>query len=119
MATAASLTAEPRAADGKGAARKIRAEGKLPAVLYGSGIDAQSLAIPRHDFIRILHAHGAHPLVQLTIGGAQELAIVKNVQIDAVRQAALHVDFHRVQADKPVQTLVVIHTVGNSAGVKL
>ena len=120
MAKAIVLTAQPREGRGRSDVRKLRADGLLPGVIYGPGIDPVALSIPRSDLLRILHAHGAHPLVTVKVeGGREYLALVKDLQIDPVRQLALHVDFHRVQEDKPVQTEVEVTIVGTPAGVKV
>lgn len=114
------LTARAREGRGRSDVRKLRAEGLLPGVIYGPGIEPVALSIPRSDLLRVLHAHGAHPLVTVKVeGGREYLALVKELQIDPVRQLALHVDFHRVQEDKPVQTEVEITITGTAAGVKL
>lgn len=108
--------------------RKLRAEGLLPGVIYGTGIEPVALAVPRSELLKTLHAHGAHPLVTIKIETKDKesedppteyLALVKDLQIDHVKQVALHVDFHRVQADKPVQTEVEVRLFGEPAGVKL
>ncbi len=105
---------------GRGVVKKLRAKGLLPGVIYGSGIEPQALSVPRAELLKTLHAHGAHPLVTIKIEGGEEyLALVKDLQIDAVKQLALHVDFHRVEANKPVQTEVEVAIVGEPAGVKL
>lgn len=114
------LTVEPREARGRSEVRKLRADGLLPGVIYGAGIEPVALAVPRSELLRVLHQHGAHPLVTVKVNGGKEyLALVKDLQIDAVRQVALHVDFHRVQEDKPVQTEVEVVLTGTAAGVKL
>src|ERR671923_2637363 len=114
------LTAEPRAARGRSEVRKLRAEGLLPGVIYGAGIEPVALAVPRSELLRVLHTHGAHPLVTIKVNGGRDyLALVKDLQIDAVKQVALHVDFHRVQEDKPVQTEVEVTLEGTPAGVKV
>jgi large subunit ribosomal protein L25 len=120
MAEEIVLTAEPRAARGRSDVRKLRADGLLPGVIYGAGIDAVALSVPRSELLRVLHQHGAHPLVTVKVNGGREyLALVKDLQIDPVRQEALHVDFHRVQEDKPVQTEVEVTIAGTPAGVKV
>jgi large subunit ribosomal protein L25 len=114
------LTVQPREGRGRSDVRKLRADGLLPGVIYGPGIEPVALSVPRSDLLKVLHAHGAHPLVTVKVDGGQDyLALVKDLQIDAVKQVALHVDFHRVQADKPVQTEVEVHLIGEPAGIKL
>jgi large subunit ribosomal protein L25 len=123
------LTVQSRSVRGRSDARKLRAGGLLPGVIYGPGIEPVALSVPRQELLRVLHAHGAHPLVTVKVEGGpgggeagtakEYLALVKDLQIDAVRQLALHVDFHRVQEDKPVQTEVEIVLEGLPEGVKL
>jgi large subunit ribosomal protein L25 len=120
MAEEIVLTVEPRTARGRSEVRKLRAEGLLPGVIYGGGIEPVALSVPRHELLRVLHQHGAHPLVTVKVNGGREyLALIKELDVDVVRQQALHVDFHRVQEDKPVQTEVEITIVGTPAGVKV
>ena len=120
------LTVQSRSERGRSDARKLRADGLLPGVIYGPGIEPVALSVPRQELLRVLHAHGTHPLVTVKVEGGpggsdakEYLALVKDLQIDAVRQLALHVDFHRVQEDKPVQTEVEIVLEGLPEGVKL
>ena len=114
------LSVQPREGRGRSVVRKLRSKGLLPGVIYGTGIDPVVLSVPRSELLRVLHAHGAHPLVTVKVDGGQEyLALVKDLQVDPVKQVALHVDFHRVQADKPVQTEVEVRLEGTPAGVKL
>lgn len=124
MADGITLTVQAREGRGRSEVKRLRAKGVLPGVIYGTGIEPVALSVPRSDLLKVLHAHGAHPLVTIKIdggpgAGTEYLALVKDLQIDAVKQVALHVDFHRVQADKPVQTEVEVHLVGEPAGVKL
>lgn len=119
MAEEIVLTVEPRAARGRSEVRKLRADGLLPGVIYGAGIDPVALSVPRHELLRVLHQHGAHPLVTVKVSGGREyLALIKDLTVDPVRQQALHVDFHRVQEDKPVQTEVEIVVTGTPVGVR-
>ncbi len=120
MADGITLTVQTREGRGRSVVKKLRAEGLLPGVIYGTGIEPQALSVPRAELLRVLHAHGAHPLVTIKVEGGEEyLALVKDLQIDAVKQLALHVDFHRVEANKPVQTEVEVHLTGDPAGVKV
>jgi large subunit ribosomal protein L25 len=120
MADDITLTVRARTERGRSDVKKLRAQGLLPGVIYGTGIEPVALSVPRSDLLKVLHAHGAHPLVTVKVDGGDEyLALVKDLQIDHVKQLALHVDFHRVRADKPVQTEVEVHLIGEPAGVKL
>ena len=82
------LNAQARDGRGRGYAARLRAEGRLPGVIYGPGIDPMALSVPRSELLKVLHAHGAHPLVTVKVeDGPDYLALVKDLQIDAVKQA--------------------------------
>ncbi|TFV99632.1 50S ribosomal protein L25, partial [Leifsonia flava] len=78
------VVAEVRESFGKGAARKIRAVGKIPAVIYGHGSDPRHVTLPAHQIGLILRK--ANALLELDIDGKTELVLVKDVQKDPVRQ---------------------------------
>jgi large subunit ribosomal protein L25 len=120
MAKEIVLEVEAREGIGKTAVTKLRHDGFLPGVIYGKDIEPQALAVPHHELIRILKSHGVHALVSVRVkGGREYLALVKDVQVDVVKQIALHVDFHRVREDEEVHTESAIEFVGTSEGVKL
>jgi large subunit ribosomal protein L25 len=113
------LKAEPRDAVGKGAARKTRAVGKVPAVLYGPEIEAQRLAVDARELWHALHTDaGTNVLINLTLNGETYLTMPREVQRDIVRGSLLHVDFLRIRKDVAIQVDVPIHLVGDSVGVK-
>ena len=84
------VVAETREAFGKGAARKIRAAGKIPAVLYGHGTDPRHLTLPGHQILLLVRK--ANAVLELQIGSKTELALVKDVQKDPVHQIIEHLD---------------------------
>lgn len=100
------VVAELRTQFGKGFARRLRAAGRVPAVLYGHGTDPVHLSLPGHQLTLLLRR--ANALLDLDIDGASRLALVKDVQKDPVRQIIEHVDLlavrrgERVQVDLPV-----------------
>src|SRR3990172_5923518 len=69
------LAARPREGVGKEAVKKLRAEGLLPGVIYGSDLEARVLTVQKQELIRALHAHGAHPLVTVELDGQDYLAL--------------------------------------------
>lgn len=113
------LDARVRDARGRRAVRKLRTHGLLPGVVYGTGIEPRTLTVLKLDLVRALHQAGAHPLVTLRLGSDEYLAIVKEVQVDAVRNSAIHVDFLRVQENVTVATEVEVLLVGEPLGVKI
>jgi large subunit ribosomal protein L25 len=106
------LTAELRTQFGKGAARKIRAVGKIPAVIYGHGTDPQHVTLPGHELMLIIRK--ANQIITLDIEGTPQLALVKDVQKDPVRQIIEHVDLIVVRQGERVEVEVPIHVEGES-----
>jgi large subunit ribosomal protein L25 len=106
------LTAELRTQFGKGAARKIRAIGKIPAVIYGHGTDPQHVTLPGHELMLIIRK--ANQIITLDIAGTPQLALVKDVQKDPVRQIIEHVDLIVVRQGERVEVEVPIHVEGES-----
>jgi large subunit ribosomal protein L25 len=115
------LSVEPREATGKGAAGRLRRRGRIPAILYGGGQPAVALSVSPSELQRALHAHAAGGiLVSLRLPGEDEprAAVVRDLQVDPVRDTLLHVDFQAVRMDEEISVEVPIHVVGEAAGVK-
>ncbi len=104
------LLTEARESFGKGAARKIRAAGKIPAVIYGHGTDPQHVTLPGHEVALIIRK--ANQVLELDIDGKIQLALVKDVQKDPVRQIIEHLDLVVVRKGEKVQVDVSVHVVG-------
>lgn len=114
------LEAEKRDESGKGAARKLRARGRVPAVLYGHGVGPVSVSVGAKDLYRVLHGSaGTNVLVNLTVDGAEHLALPREIQRDHVRGRYVHVDFLAVRRDEKVTVSVPVRVVGESPGVKV
>lgn len=107
------LVAEIRDQFGKGAARRIRATGKIPAVIYGHGTEPQHVTLPGHEVSLILRK--ANAVLDLDIDGKNQLALVKDVQKDPVRQVIEHIDLIVVKKGEKVQVEVPVHVVGEAA----
>ncbi|HEV7623573.1 MAG TPA: 50S ribosomal protein L25/general stress protein Ctc [Amnibacterium sp.] len=107
------ISAESRETFGKGAARKLRAAGRIPAVLYGHGSDPVHISLPAHETGLIIRK--ANAVLDLDISGASQLALVKDVQKDPVRQIIEHVDLLLVRSGETVQVEVPVHLEGESA----
>ena len=112
MADDNKLTAEPREKFGKGAARKIRAAGKVPAVIYGHGTKPQHVTLPAHELGLILRK--ANAVLDLDISGKSQLALVKDVQKDPVHQILEHIDLIIVRKGEKVTIDVPVHVEGES-----
>ncbi|MFZ2963567.1 MAG: 50S ribosomal protein L25/general stress protein Ctc [Rhodoglobus sp.] len=106
------LVTEVRESFGKGAARKIRATGKIPAVIYGHGTDPQHVTLPGHEVSLILRK--SNQVLELDIAGKIQLALVKDVQKDPVRQIIEHIDLIVVRKGEKVIVDVPVHLEGES-----
>ncbi|QTX04147.1 50S ribosomal protein L25/general stress protein Ctc [Agromyces archimandritae] len=104
------IVAEPRDVFGKGAARKIRAAGKIPAVLYGHGTEPVHLTLPAHETGLLLRK--ANAVLDVQISGKSQLALVKDVQKDPVHQIIEHLDLIVVKRGEKVQVEVPVHVQG-------
>jgi len=107
------LVTELRESFGKGAARKIRATGKIPAVIYGHGTDPQHVTLPGHETALILRK--SNQVLELDIQGKTQLALVKDVQKDPVRQIIEHIDLVVVRKGEKVIVDIPVHIEGESA----
>jgi large subunit ribosomal protein L25 len=113
------LKAEPREGTGKGVARKLRADGRIPAVVYGQGADAMHVTVDAKELFHLLHTDaGMNVLVDLRVNSDQMLAMPREVQRDHIRGTFIHVDFLRIARDEKITVEVPVHLVGESHGVK-
>ncbi|KIP52021.1 50S ribosomal protein L25/general stress protein Ctc [Leucobacter komagatae] len=106
------LDATVRESFGKGAARKLRAAGKTPAVVYGHGTEPKHVTVETHPLSLIVRY--ANPLVEVTLDGKKDLVLIKDVQKDPVRQIIEHVDMLIVKKGEKVEVEVPIHIIGES-----
>jgi large subunit ribosomal protein L25 len=120
------LDATKRSTKGKNEARRLRASGRIPAVLYGAQKfgDApapESVSVDPKPFLRILHsASGFNTLITLKLdGGGESRVLVRNVQRDPVTNHPLHADFYRVNMERKIQVTVPILLRGEARGVKV
>ena len=108
------LQAESRTEFGKGAARRIRRDHKVPAVLYGHGTDPIHVTLPGHDTMMALKHGGANALLSIELGGDTQLALPKQVQRDPVRGFLEHLDLLIVRRGEKVTVDVPVHVVGDA-----
>ena len=109
----------PRNERGKNAARRLRAAGRVPAIVYGLGREAQSVAVDTKAMTNVLKDPAGHNRVfNLRCNGASEHAMAVDYQIDPVYHALLHVDLLRIDLAKPVRVSVPVASVGVAFGVK-
>lgn len=109
------LTATLRTEFGKGAARRARRDGNVPAVLYGHGTEPRHLNLPARDFATVLRNRGVNAVLDLDIAGESQLALTKSVVVHPVRNYIEHADLLVVRRGEKVTVDVPIEVVGEAA----
>lgn len=114
------LSVHARTGTGRGPAKRLRASGKVPAVLYGKHSEPVSLAVDSSEMGRLLkESAGAAALIELSQDGQEpKLSVVQEVQRNAITDKIVHIDFHEVSAKEEMETHVNVHLIGESIGVK-
>jgi len=104
----------------KNHARRVRVEGKIPAVVYGAGQDAVAVAVDPRVVTKILHSESGHNTIfDLDVEGAPLVkAMIVDWQHEPIKGKLLHIDFKRIAMDKPMRVSVPIQLTGIAAGVK-
>jgi large subunit ribosomal protein L25 len=121
MAKQVKLKAEPRTATGRSAARKLKARGIVPAVIYGGKEKSQPLQVAARDInVMLSHASGENILVELEIAGekSNRTALVQEIQHSPLGGTVLHIDFHAISMDEKIQADVPLEAFGIANGVK-
>jgi large subunit ribosomal protein L25 len=99
--------------------RRLRREGAVPAVVYGHGLEAISVAVDRHDLYTVLHTEaGLNALINLQVNGDEYLTVAREVQRHPVRGDIIHLDFIRISLDELIEADVPIEFVGVPVGVR-
>ncbi len=121
----ATLEAVKREARGKNEANRLRASGRIPAVVYGTRKEGKlpqgmAVAVDPKEVMRILHSDsGANTLITLKVDGSESRVMVKEYQLDPITHALLHADFYQLAMDKAITVRVPIELKGEPKGVKL
>jgi large subunit ribosomal protein L25 len=114
------LTIEARPATGKGAARKLRAQGKVPGIVYGKGMEAVSVSVePKSLLAAIAGEGGRNNLITLNGGSLNgSMVIVSELQRDALKGVPVHVDFHKISLTDKIRVQVPVSMKGTAVGVR-
>ncbi|MBV9233782.1 MAG: 50S ribosomal protein L25 [Candidatus Eremiobacteraeota bacterium] len=113
------LTIQPRSKTGTTGAQALRAEGKIPAVVYGHGAAPEHVAIDARAFSDLLHQGGRNTMITLADGRRKrETAIIRDVQIHPVSRRVIHADLQRISADEAIDARLTVVTVGVAEGVR-
>ena len=120
MAEEIVLNAKDRSERGKNAARRLRREGMVPAVIYGGEGENLAVAVDPKALQKVLREAGRNAILKLDIAGhGATNAILKSWQVDPIRESFLHADFYRIAMDVAIRVTVPIHVVGEARGVKV
>jgi large subunit ribosomal protein L25 len=116
------LEVQDRNDAGKGVARKLRAQGQIPAVVYGGRRDPAKITVDRKAIAELIHKseHGVRSIFLLKMSGTdqQRHAMIKEIQMDPISRKMTHIDFVRVLLDEKIRVSVPLHIVGVAKGVK-
>lgn len=115
------LEVRSREGSGRKLARAVRAAGEIPGVIYRSGEPAVSIAVDGRALRQAVSGSGGvHALLDVTVdGGRGKAAIIKDMQIDPVRDRVVHIDFHEIRLDQKIATVVAVNLVGDASGVNM
>ncbi len=111
------ISATGRAEYGKKAAKAARREGLVPCVVYGGGENV-AFSVDAKAVKSLIYTPNSY-IVELTIDGKVEKAVMRDVQFHPIKEEILHIDFYRVQENKPVQIAIPVRLTGNAEGVKV
>ncbi len=113
------LQAEKRDETGKGVARRLRAGGRVPGVLYGHDLESVALSVDAREMFHILHGGaGSNALVDLVVDGKEHLALAREIQRDHIHNTLIHIDFLAVSRTEKITANVQVIETGEAAGVK-
>jgi large subunit ribosomal protein L25 len=114
------LTATPRTGSGTPTARRLRAEGHIPGVLYGRGMDPISVTVERREFrLALSGPAGANTVLALQVGGTSYPAVVKEMQRHPIRRTVNHIDFLQVNMNEEITVHIAVRLEGESKAVSV
>jgi large subunit ribosomal protein L25 len=115
------ISADKRTLQGKGASRRLRGSGKVPAIIYGGEQEPQSIEMDHNDLYHKLKLEAFHAsILSLSVAGKKEQVLLRDIQMHPFKLQVLHVDFQRVDKNKKIHMKVPLHFINaeNSPGVK-
>ena len=117
------LNVDQRSTRGKGPARRLRALGKIPAIVYGKKIDPVSVTVDERDFLKVMEQAGKNPLFALKIkdngNTTDRVALVKDRQVNPLDGKLVHLDFMEIPLDQPIEFSVPLDFTGKPRGVEV
>src|SRR4051812_5239466 len=115
------LEVQEREQRGTRVSKRLRREGMIPGVLYGSGKQPHPICVPERELRRVLTGgHGLHAILDVVLAGQKTThsSVLKDYQVDPIRGRIEHFDLQEVRLDQPIQSTVVVELVGESPGTK-
>lgn len=115
------ISADKRTLQGKGASRRLRGSGKVPAIIYGGEQEPQSIEMDHNDLFHKLKLEAFHAsILSLSVAGKAEQVLLRDIQMHPFKQQVLHVDFQRIDKNKKIHMKVPLHFINAelSPGVK-
>ena len=116
MAISFELNAEPRTDTGKGASRRLRHAGKVPAIMYGGGKDPESLTLSHNEVLRNLENEAFYShILTIKSGGSETRAILRDLQRHPSRPVVMHMDLQRINESEKLKTQAPVHILGEDS----
>jgi len=116
MAVTKTVAATVRSGSGKGAARSVRREGRIPGVIYGGGEPAQSISVDYKTMNQLIYAgHFLTTIFEIEVEGKKQRVIPRDYQLDVVKDTPLHVDFLRLKPGSSLRVEVPVHFINQDA----
>jgi large subunit ribosomal protein L25 len=120
MSEQRSIEVKRRETVGANANRRLRAAGRIPAVVYGGGKESVSIEVDRKTLVDTMKGHGGeNPIFLLKLGDKERHAMIRNLQVDPVSRQVIHIDFQRVLLDQKLKVAVPVELMGTAVGVKV
>jgi large subunit ribosomal protein L25 len=112
------IDAEARTGSGRAQSRKLRHQGRVPAIIYGGGQNPSPITLERNGLVRQMSLEAFYTsILNLKVGGETQPVVVKEVQRHPAKSVVMHLDFQRVVADEEITMTVPIHFVGEAAAI--
>ena len=112
------IVAKSRTGTGKGVARKLRADGFAPAVMYGPAMKPQNLSVVSEDLVRVRRQFGRTHVYDVAVEGGETVkAMIREIQVEPVHRTVQHVDFWAVDLETPIEMSVRVECTGKAVGV--
>jgi len=109
------LESNPRDKSGKGVARKLRAQGRVPGVLYGPSIEPMPIDLQEKALVELVSKYGLNPIINLSVGSESHLCMIKDIQRDVFQSRVLHLDLRKIDLKEKIEVNVPLHFEGEEA----